>query len=57
MPDELRLEFHQELEKIDRQVLGLFALVGECDFEYPRGSFMRCNDWVLEADAGPASVG
>jgi phosphate transport system protein len=30
MPDELRLEFHRELEKIDRQVLGLFALVGEC---------------------------
>ena len=30
MPDALRLEFHRELEKIDRQVLGLFALVGEC---------------------------
>jgi phosphate transport system protein len=30
MPDELRLEFHRELEKVDRQVLGLFALVGEC---------------------------
>ena len=30
MPDELRVEFHHELEKIDRQVLGLFALVGEC---------------------------
>jgi RimJ/RimL family protein N-acetyltransferase len=25
-----------------------FRLTGECDFEYPRGSFMRCNDWVLE---------
>ena len=30
MPDELRLEFRRELDKIDRQVLGLFALVGEC---------------------------
>src|SRR5439155_14628604 len=30
VPDELRVEFHRELEKIDRQVLGLFALVGEC---------------------------
>jgi RimJ/RimL family protein N-acetyltransferase len=25
-----------------------FTLVGECDFEYPRGSLMRCNDWVLD---------
>ncbi len=24
------MEFHRELQKIDRQVLGLFALVGEC---------------------------
>lgn len=30
VPDERRVEFHGELEKIDRQVLGLFALVGEC---------------------------
>jgi RimJ/RimL family protein N-acetyltransferase len=22
-----------------------FALVGECDFEYPPGQWMRCNDW------------
>lgn len=24
-----------------------FALVGACDFEYPPGHFMRCNDWRL----------
>ena len=27
-----------------------FRLLGECDFEYPRGSFMRCNDWVLDGE-------
>jgi RimJ/RimL family protein N-acetyltransferase len=26
-------------------------LIGESDFEYPRGSFIRCNVWVLDADA------
>ncbi|WP_230159955.1 GNAT family N-acetyltransferase [Peribacillus sp. Bi96] len=25
-----------------------FTLLSECEFEYPRGSFMRCNDWRLE---------
>ena len=25
-----------------------FRLLGEYDFEYPRGSFMRCNDWLLD---------
>jgi RimJ/RimL family protein N-acetyltransferase len=25
-----------------------FSLVAECDFEYPPGSFMRCNDWRLD---------
>lgn len=25
-----------------------FTLVEECEFEYPRGSFMRCNDWRLD---------
>ncbi|WP_103104692.1 GNAT family N-acetyltransferase [Brevibacillus reuszeri] len=25
-----------------------FTLVNECDFEYPPGSIMRCNDWRLE---------
>jgi len=25
-----------------------FTLVDECDFEYPKGSFMRCNDWRLD---------
>jgi RimJ/RimL family protein N-acetyltransferase len=31
------------------------TLLGECDFEYPRGSFMRCNDWVLDVASGPAA--
>jgi RimJ/RimL family protein N-acetyltransferase len=25
-----------------------FSLVGEYDFEFPKGSFMRCNDWRLD---------
>lgn len=25
-----------------------FTLVEECEFEYPKGHFMRCNDWRLE---------
>jgi RimJ/RimL family protein N-acetyltransferase len=25
-----------------------FALVEECEFEYPAGSFMQCNDWRLD---------
>ncbi|BCL79005.1 GNAT family N-acetyltransferase [Ktedonobacteria bacterium brp13] len=25
-----------------------FTLVEECEFEYPKGSFMRCNDWCLD---------
>jgi len=25
-----------------------FALVGECDFEYPPGNPLRCNDWLIE---------
>lgn len=25
-----------------------FTLVEECEFEYPPGSFMRCNDWRLD---------
>ncbi|HEV2013138.1 MAG TPA: GNAT family N-acetyltransferase [Candidatus Dormibacteraeota bacterium] len=25
-----------------------FTLIGECDFEYPPGSVMRCNDWRLD---------
>jgi phosphate transport system protein len=30
MPEELRQEFHRDLERINGQVIGLFALVGEC---------------------------
>ncbi|HEX6541553.1 MAG TPA: GNAT family N-acetyltransferase [Ktedonobacterales bacterium] len=25
-----------------------FTLIGECEFEYPQGHFMRCNDWRLD---------
>jgi RimJ/RimL family protein N-acetyltransferase len=28
-----------------------FVLVGEYDFEYPKGSIMRCNDWRLDLTA------
>jgi RimJ/RimL family protein N-acetyltransferase len=34
--------------------LGL-RLNGPCDFEYPKGSMMRCNDWCLELLAGAAA--
>jgi RimJ/RimL family protein N-acetyltransferase len=29
-----------------------FELLGVCDFEYPPGTPMRCNDWCLDLDAG-----
>jgi RimJ/RimL family protein N-acetyltransferase len=29
-----------------------FTLLGDCDFEYPPGHLMRCNDWRLELLAG-----
>jgi RimJ/RimL family protein N-acetyltransferase len=32
------------------QKLG-FLFVAECDFEYPPGSIMRCNDWRLDLTA------
>jgi hypothetical protein len=34
-----------------------FELVGECDFEYPKGHPIRCNDWRydLTAVAGATS--
>lgn len=25
-----------------------FANLGECTFEYPKGHFMRCNDWCVD---------
>lgn len=28
-----------------------FTLVSECDFEYPAGSMMRCNDWRFDLSA------
>lgn len=30
-----------------------FSLMGECDFEYPPGRPMRCNDWRVELDQEP----
>ena len=30
-----------------------FELRGECDFEYPPGSHMRCNDWRLDLSRAP----
>lgn len=32
-----------------------FQLISDCEFEYPPGNFMRCNDWRLELDAGMKS--
>lgn len=29
-----------------------FTLVEECEFEYPKGHFMRCNDWRLDLSGG-----
>lgn len=29
-----------------------FTLIEECEFEYPKGSFMRCNDWQLDLFPG-----
>jgi len=29
-----------------------FTLVEECEFEYPMGSFMRCNNWRLDLVEG-----
>jgi RimJ/RimL family protein N-acetyltransferase len=29
-----------------------FTLLGDDEFEYPKGSFMRCNDWRLDLRAG-----
>ena len=30
-----------------------FTLVEACEFEFPPGQFMRCNDWRLELMPGP----
>lgn len=30
-----------------------FTLLGECEFEYPAGSFIRCNDWRLGLRSAP----
>ena len=29
-----------------------FELIGPCDFEYPKGNTMRCNDWRLDLFRG-----
>jgi RimJ/RimL family protein N-acetyltransferase len=30
-----------------------FTLMGECDFEYPKGVFVRSNDWRYDLFSGP----
>jgi RimJ/RimL family protein N-acetyltransferase len=30
-----------------------FSLIGPCDFEYPPGNMLRCNDWRLDLRAEP----
>jgi RimJ/RimL family protein N-acetyltransferase len=30
-----------------------FELLEACDFEFPKGHWMRCNDWRLDLLAGP----
>lgn len=32
-----------------------FTLIEECEFEYPKGSFMRCNDWRLDLSVAAKS--
>ena len=32
-----------------------FELIGECDFEYPAGHLMRCNEWRLDLIEGSTS--
>jgi len=27
---------------------GGFAFIAECEFEYPPGNIMRCNDWRID---------
>jgi RimJ/RimL family protein N-acetyltransferase len=34
-----------------------FALLGPVEFEYPKGSLMRCNDWRLDLAAPPDATG
>lgn len=35
-----------------------FTLIGECEFEYPKGHFMQCNDWRLNlSEENAASAG
>lgn len=34
-----------------------FLFIAECDFEYPPGSIMRCNDWRLELTSARQNKG
>lgn len=34
-----------------------FTLLGEAEFEYPPGHFMRCNDWRLDLFAADSEAG
>ena len=33
-----------------------FELLGASEFEYPKGSWMRCNDWRFDLSAGASTV-
>jgi RimJ/RimL family protein N-acetyltransferase len=33
-----------------------FTLLGEYDFEYPKGHLMRCNDWRFDLQASPSDA-
>jgi phosphate transport system protein len=48
VPEDLRHAFHRDLERIDRQVIGLFALVGEC--------VARATDALLTGDRDAANL-
>ncbi len=55
--DEAALRFLHAFPSVDNgpsngicRSLG-FEPLGACDFEYPKGSLMRCNDWRLDLSA------
>jgi len=49
-----RIRFAHAFPGVDNQASNAvcrkagFTCQGECDYEYPRGTIMRCNDWRVE---------
>jgi hypothetical protein len=39
-----------------RQIADRQARYALCEFEYPKGSLMRCNDWVLDLGGAPGQA-